>query len=563
MEFDNTEFKTALGHLEVTIYHKILDLCEMAGRIRDESSDIFTRSTYERFTKRCIETKDAYYEPALADFVRATKFRGALGRVKRFDPLTVSVAVGIYSLCATGVGTATYFGHPRSPFHTVPAIENTVEELIKNVTALQSMADVARNISGQVASALQLTNERVEKLRLDVKTAGNTAADMSWQASELHSRIKETSEDLEALADGYRRGIVPLKAVARLTNNKKLAQLNHAGVQWESMLLQSRELADGIYIRFNVLLAAEDTLILRTNPFKIWTDWPAQPRMLRYDGPAYVSHNTTANCTIGIATPKGHIVTQWCTMENFSDPELQRWVDTDPDQDYYEIKPTLRGAKIYCLGRNITVNNDTFVCPPWPITTSEKSRISVGNLSFVNLQFNISTTASRPSPFEFRVLNDSLEIDSSYLLNARIIQDINASNKRWSSIESTGKPSTIGSLVAWAWPNISLLGDYTWVIAGAAGASLMLTIFCMLVKREPASKPQSGANSTHVEYNVYNQTPAPQPTPDYRELSGFLAKLVFTFLKNQQAAQEYRPMTAATAPRGLDCAEESTHESRA
>lgn len=212
-------------------------------------------------------------------------------------------------------------------------------------------------------------------------------------------------------------------------------------------------------------------------------------------------------------------------------------------------------------GTRVTVNNETFICPPWPIAISEEGRISVGNQSFVNLHYNLTSSGSRPSPFEFRVLNESMEIDASHLLNARIIQDSNASNKKWGGIEYTGKSSKIRNLISWSWSDIGIFPDYVWIISAVTGGAVMVVIVVVGCNRSRDDNPRQGANATHVEYNVYNQTPAPQSSPDFRELSAFLAKLVFSFMRCQPPASEPQRMPQSSAPREIINTESESHES--
>lgn len=181
----------------------------------------------------------------------------------------------------------------------VPAIEETMGELIKNVSAVKSMVDASRQISMKVEQSLTLAQNSIDGLSEQLSIVAANSADMAWLGSEMYAKIREMSNDLEEITQEYKKGAVSLKSLARLTSNRALANLKHAGAVWDLMSLNSREGADQFIFRFTVLLVSRDTSVLKTTSFRMWTGWPDRHKFVRYSGPEYVLHNHTANCTLG------------------------------------------------------------------------------------------------------------------------------------------------------------------------------------------------------------------------------------------------------------------------
>lgn len=78
----------------------------------------------------------------------------------------------------------------------------------------------------------------------------------------------------------------------------------------EKTMLENVQLLDGhtIKIEFTHPAESEDTKIYRVSTFQHWVNLTTDPRIVVYDGPRYLMHNTTANCTKGIPEPDGDAI---------------------------------------------------------------------------------------------------------------------------------------------------------------------------------------------------------------------------------------------------------------
>lgn len=157
------------------------------------------------------------------------------------------------------------------------------------------MSDASRRVLSNMEESLNLTQSSITGLRSDIHALAINSADMIWLGSDIYSLIRDTADSLEKITEDYLQRRVNLKELAKLTNNKKLANLHHAGSVWNSMTLGSREKADQFHFKFKVLLTSEDAFVYKTTAFNMWTGWPHHLNFIKYTGPEYTVHNRSDN----------------------------------------------------------------------------------------------------------------------------------------------------------------------------------------------------------------------------------------------------------------------------
>lgn len=78
-----------------------------------------------------------------------------------------------------------------------------------------------------------------------------------------------------------------------------------------------------IRFQFQHPILSDDTRVYHVSAFDIFGNLTMNPTLLPYSGPEILIHNATSKCTMGIKDPEGRAVSDTCTQENYSDPNLQ------------------------------------------------------------------------------------------------------------------------------------------------------------------------------------------------------------------------------------------------
>lgn len=128
---------------------------------------------------------------------------------------------------------------------------------------------------------------------------------------------------------------------------------------------------------------------------------------------------------MGIDEPKGPYVSEWCTIENYQDPSLERWVLSPTEKIPIQIKRGQEYSNVFCLNHTIQINNAPYACPSWPFQIAKGSDWQVGNFSHKTFLIDSSNAGQEATSLEFKQLNDTLDEDPNWIMHLRRMEAIN------------------------------------------------------------------------------------------------------------------------------------------
>lgn len=161
-----------------------------------------------------------------------------------------------------------------------------------------------------------------------------------------------------------RGGKINAQALSELLNPKILEDLDPATIILRKL---SRPTKESIRIEFLARKIDYRAMVYNVIAFKIYDNLLEKPVLKEYRGKNRVLANRTNNCVKGIHFTVETYTTESCRMRNYSDPRLAVWEEVSephelPTQVHFAFPETF----IYCYKKNITIETQTFSCPPYP-----------------------------------------------------------------------------------------------------------------------------------------------------------------------------------------------------
>lgn len=231
----------------------------------------------------------------------------------------------------------------------------------------------------------------------------------------MYYKITKHSELLDMIGAGYQKNKVPLRELSQFLNMPKLMLYDEEDAIWWKALAYDAPEPDeiGIFmLEFSVLISAEDTFTYEADPFILKT---SNSTGVEYRGPIHIVYNSTANCTRGVRQPKGRYSTEWCDTPNYSDSRLTLWNVTEQEIEPIQLKKSLTQNRLYCPDLNITIDDQEWTCPAWPIKLDASRKITLNNKTLhFEVVDNVSVSRHKSVDLPIQTLNESLDFDPVY-----------------------------------------------------------------------------------------------------------------------------------------------------
>lgn len=191
--------------------------------------------------------------------------------------------------------------------------------------------------------------------------------EVAWLASTLNFNLGASERNLRRAILAAREGFVATTELSEVFNATYLSEI----LPKDTKILGADSLGNNTYhFRFAVKQRSEDTKVYRIQAFPHWENLTGDKYLMVYNGPEYLIHNSTSNCTRAIDKPILSATYENCREPNYHDPKLLMWSPKYTDENPISVAKSTKYSYIYCLFNNITLSSGTTPCPPYPFKIS-------------------------------------------------------------------------------------------------------------------------------------------------------------------------------------------------
>lgn len=253
-----------------------------------------------------------------------------------------------------------------------------------------------------------------------------------------------------------------------------------------------------ILFRYNLMIKSTNAKIYKIFAFPQWENIKDDPKMKIYVGPTHVLSNTSNNCVKGIINPSTRFLLDTCNVKNGFDGRLKEWRDaTWKKIQEHSRNPIIRQTKessyIYCYGQNITIKQDTSLCPSYVIRIDIQTPFSLANYSHQSNEISLKIKMAMTS-------SESESIDASHRHLAHVEPRLTETQMLITIWELQNRLKMVQTDLDSSHYNISpteLAGSYWLAGPLIIIASLILTLLKMICFNNPANT--TNAPVTYVE----------------------------------------------------------------
>lgn len=292
------------------------------------------------------------------------------------------------------------------------------------IDLMKKRIEDSKDLSIKVGDLTSILSPKVEQNRLGVQQMGTLLPEISSLTYKLFSRIDAEASDFRAAARRCKRHQLATLELSRLFRMPELAELDPEDTYIEEIHQLNKTT---VSLKFYTDIIPKDSVILAVSAFDHWANH-TDPVPLRYDGPKFVVRNYTSGCIQGIDEPNYRTVSVACLRQNFTDPNLNSWVEIHPREagGRVVIEPqvfkTSTVKHVYCMDYNVTVNGQSIMCPPYafsiPLQTSFETAGHMHNGSFSTV-----VISGNAVPVDDVLLN-STDHDEDYDREVRLVHGI-------------------------------------------------------------------------------------------------------------------------------------------
>lgn len=502
--WQDTNYKVDTGLIFNIIQYHVRNPCEifdgdLTNDMEDNENSKWTNQSIARFSQLCNEDFDNVWTPKFEAFAKCRDNHG-IARQKRNIWFAVG---GVYIVQVLTSVVATTVIVEKQISGLKEGISDAKATAKQAIEAFKTQSD----INNKTVAAVNEVSLKTSNMMVGMDMYSSKLPEAVWTGMKVYDSLK-TSADLfdELEYDCSHHRQINTVALSKLTGHQSLRDIEKRDTHGVTV---ERSGPNEIFIQFLSPGTSNDTSIHQVGHFLRPVNLTTNPAILRYAGPEFLIHNSTANCTRGIEEPKRERVSISCTQVNYSDPMLALWVLTNLTIDDLEPAIISKGDKahIMCLSNEITVNNITTPCPAWPFHLPVDVSFRAGNL-FHEARIVRTNGTKTVTPNKFIHFNDSLQEEElkEQISFIRTIQHLNEElrdmiKEKEGSLSfklSDLKLSDIG-LGEFSWLSIAkwlpgapfVFGFLYWVMSRSSNNRENVTVINTPAPRDPTPVPES------------------------------------------------------------------------
>lgn len=222
------------------------------------------------------------------------------------------------------------------PFWTTPAVTELrdrqhgivtkVNDLINAINLTQYQIEILAN-SCDVQQ--RLAQHQIEQ----IKSALFTISRLSVITSSIIAKTTLTGAYIDRLRASFRARRPDMTTMSLLYNADIMLDIDPESII-ESSIVISSPYRNALVIEFTGRMRSPNTSVYRVTAFRFWSDLlEEEAKLLEYQGPRYLIHNTTSNCIRGISEPGSSCITAQGAETNFIDQRLSFWKTIEKSKD--------------------------------------------------------------------------------------------------------------------------------------------------------------------------------------------------------------------------------------
>lgn len=374
MDKHKVETDTLIYNLDLTYANP----CEKIPYYKPKTAiDYLTKddnSVYLEIEKKCNDTYNLHWTSRLDELCAmsldnkelTSKARG-LRRHKRVPFILILGGFYFSSIVITNL-IQSYVGEivPGGDGYRIKELQ-TQETLDKaRIELLEKKYEPIAEIEKGILDRLERLEENLNQTMNRLSHHNERLPYLIWLHSYMNDIIIEGGHRLQSIIENYRYGQAATYQLGQMYNISSLSKVLPEDTLIEEI---TRESANTVVIKVAIRNVSKDTKVYEVIPFKYIDNITTEPTLMVYEGANYLIYNKTSRCVKTISEPKENLIQENCIDYDFKDPKLKHWVKQNITADY-KIRPQRKRAGlynyVYCYGYNITLLNETHVCPPYP-----------------------------------------------------------------------------------------------------------------------------------------------------------------------------------------------------
>lgn len=184
--------------------------------------------------------------------------------------------------------------------------------------------------------------------------------------SDIVARMHIQGALIDKLRISFRAKRPNLDALSQLFDTDIFHDIDNSNILQNSISLSA---ADPLTIKltFDARRHSKDTKLYKVGAFIFKGDLLDKGNVYEYKGPSSVIYNQTNNCVKGLdeeVLANSYVMVQ-CNQKDYEDPRLARWIKSNQTIENTQLKTAYPNNFIYCYEKNITLNGQTYECPPY------------------------------------------------------------------------------------------------------------------------------------------------------------------------------------------------------
>lgn len=415
-----TPYKVDTGLTLNIINYQVYNPCQiikesMQSNLNKVEYGNWTTNTIDRLADLCEEDLKNIWKPQFEKFANCTQEATGIVRKKRFVWFligTIAVIQCVSSICATKVAID----------KTIDNIRYNIDEAQTSSRSLLHNLQTQQQINGNVTLTLSSIHNRTASMVGGMDLYSRKAPEAMWSSVKAYEAIKHASNLLEDLAyDCSVHGRVNTRALSKLTDRVEFRDIRPEDTHG---LTVNSIGPNKLEITFLSPSTSKDAHIYAVKTFPLATNLTSEPVVLKYTGPEFVIHNTTANCTKGIEQPRVLRISEVCMQENYSDPRLLSWTKTNMSVDALDAQViSKRGTvHVFCLSNHINFGDKNITCPAWPFALPSLTTFRAGDIAHTAqvLRYNTSKEITPNKFFHFNASIQEEDLESQFQLIKRV-----------------------------------------------------------------------------------------------------------------------------------------------
>ena len=479
------------------IEYKYVNPCDLLNSTfeihMEESRYNINRRAVERLVELCENDFKHTWIPAVNRFINCEaqqpSWYGSARRIYKRFIIWFWIA-GMIIISIVSAITATTVVLDRK----INTVNASLTQALEEIHILRAGLQKEYEINNGTLQALEDISIKTDSIVSKMEEFATLVSELHWTGNFVYRRMEESKEALMTLTEACEKEQIDTKSLAYLLEMQSLRKLTSELTKLDVI---RRIDHNTVNIRFTHPYTDKHTRVFKVLSFKYWVNLTSHPMMLDYDGPEYLIHNYTSNCTKGIDQPETDAIYESCMTKDYGDPRLQLWKSSEPKDEIPppEIKKTRSHTFVYCMFNNITIENETVRCPPFvikfPILQSFETHGIVHNATFTRVN---ATNTIQPIPVKH--FNSSLHDHDDFDNQMALISSIRKLNRALGEAVDEKNSHTF----PWGSPSVLAVNAFSIV-------SVAITIACCVYKM------CKGKSVGHSEYVTVVNNPAPLPPP--------------------------------------------------